>query len=109
MTRRCSAGLVLLNSIISYFILLYHRGTKSNFRILFCYTEQGDGLCQSLTNPCLSPKPEKPWEKDAWEIPRSSLKLEKRLGAGQFGEVWMGETDLHHCGILCDVSWKSHF
>lgn len=55
-------------------------------------TEQGDGLCQSLTSPCLSPKPEKPWEKDAWEIPRSSLKLDKRLGAGQFGEVWMGET-----------------
>lgn len=53
--------------------------------------EQGDGLCQNLTSPCLSPKPEKPWEKDAWEIPRSSLKLERRLGAGQFGEVWMGE------------------
>ncbi|MBW00205.1 Tyrosine-protein kinase HCK, partial [Eschrichtius robustus] len=27
--------------------------------------------------------------KDAWEIPRESLKLEKKLGAGQFGEVWM--------------------
>ncbi|XP_024865685.1 tyrosine-protein kinase HCK isoform X3 [Kryptolebias marmoratus] len=56
------------------------------------YKKQGDGLCQTLTAPCLSPKPEKPWEKDAWEIPRSSLKMEKRLGAGQFGEVWMGET-----------------
>lgn len=44
-----------------------------------------------LTKACLNPKPEKPWEKDAWEIPRSSLKLEKKLGAGQFGEVWMGE------------------
>lgn len=61
--------------------------------------EQGDGLCQTLTNPCLSPKPEKPWEKDAWEIPRSSLKLEKRLGAGQFGEVWMGEIDMNHFRI----------
>lgn len=39
----------------------------------------------------MSPKPEKPWEKDAWEIPRKSLKLEKKLGAGQFGEVWMGK------------------
>lgn len=54
-------------------------------------SEQGDGLCQKLTKPCLSSKPEKPWEKDAWEIPRSSLKMEKKLGAGQFGEVWMGE------------------
>ncbi|XP_054904409.1 tyrosine-protein kinase HCK isoform X1 [Poeciliopsis prolifica] len=59
------------------------------------YKKQGDGLCQTLTNPCLSPKPEKPWEKDAWEIPRSSLKLDKRLGAGQFGEVWMATYNKH--------------
>lgn len=39
----------------------------------------------------MSSKPQKPWEKDAWEIPRESLKLEKKLGAGQFGEVWMGK------------------
>ncbi|KAK2898026.1 tyrosine-protein kinase HCK [Channa argus] len=59
------------------------------------YKKQGDGLCQSLTSACLSPKPEKPWEKDAWEIPRSSLKLEKKLGAGQFGEVWMATYNKH--------------
>ncbi|TKS76906.1 Tyrosine-protein kinase HCK [Collichthys lucidus] len=59
------------------------------------YKKQGDGLCQTLTSPCLSPKPEKPWEKDAWEIPRSSLKLERRLGAGQFGEVWMATYNKH--------------
>ncbi|XP_034445525.1 tyrosine-protein kinase HCK [Hippoglossus hippoglossus] len=59
------------------------------------YKKQGDGLCQTLTNPCLSPKPEKPWEKDAWEIPRSSLKLERKLGAGQFGEVWMATYNKH--------------
>lgn len=53
--------------------------------------EGSDGLCQKLTVPCVSPKPQKPWEKDAWEIPRESLKLEKKLGAGQFGEVWMGK------------------
>ncbi|CAL9703530.1 unnamed protein product [Knipowitschia caucasica] len=59
------------------------------------YKKQGDGLCQALTTSCLSPKPEKPWEKDAWEIPRSSLKLERRLGAGQFGEVWMATYNKH--------------
>ncbi|KAM3872429.1 tyrosine-protein kinase HCK [Diretmus argenteus] len=59
------------------------------------YKKQGDGLCHNLTNPCLSLKPQKPWEKDAWEIPRSSLKLERRLGAGQFGEVWMATYNKH--------------
>ncbi|KAG7472325.1 hypothetical protein MATL_G00107680 [Megalops atlanticus] len=59
------------------------------------YQKQGDGLCQALAVPCLSPKPQKPWEKDAWEIPRESLKLEKRLGAGQFGEVWMAIYNKH--------------
>ncbi|KAG2461549.1 tyrosine-protein kinase HCK isoform X2 [Polypterus senegalus] len=59
------------------------------------YKKQGDGLCQSLTSPCINPKPQKPWEKDAWEIPRESLKLEKRLGAGQFGEVWMATYNKH--------------
>ncbi|XP_061745927.1 tyrosine-protein kinase HCK [Nerophis ophidion] len=59
------------------------------------YKKQSDGLCQTLTSPCLSPKPEKPWEKDAWEIPRSSLKLEKKLGAGQFGEVWLATYNKH--------------
>jgi hypothetical protein len=29
--------------------------------------------------------------KDKWEIDRSTLTFEKRLGAGQFGEVWKGE------------------
>lgn len=28
--------------------------------------------------------------KDMWEIPRESLHLIKKLGNGQFGEVWMG-------------------
>ncbi|KAM9506504.1 LOW QUALITY PROTEIN: tyrosine-protein kinase HCK-like [Salvelinus alpinus] len=59
------------------------------------YKKLGDGLCQALTSPCLSPKPQKPWEKDAWEIPRESLKLDRRLGAGQFGEVWMATYNKH--------------
>jgi fyn-related kinase len=28
--------------------------------------------------------------KDQWEIPKSSLKLIRKIGHGQFGEVWEG-------------------
>uniref|UniRef100_A0A8U8BPY4 Tyrosine-protein kinase n=1 Tax=Geospiza parvula TaxID=87175 RepID=A0A8U8BPY4_GEOPR len=59
------------------------------------YKGQSDGLCQKLTHPCRVPQPQKPWEKDAWEIPRESLSLERKLGAGQFGEVWMATYNKH--------------
>ncbi|NXO22999.1 LCK kinase, partial [Cisticola juncidis] len=49
-----------------------------------------DGLCCRLGKPCQTQKPQKPWWQDEWEVPRESLKLMEKLGAGQFGEVWMG-------------------
>lgn len=50
-----------------------------------------DGLCTRLSRPCQTQKPQKPWWEDEWEVPRETLKLVERLGAGQFGEVWMGK------------------
>ncbi|XP_062950909.1 tyrosine-protein kinase HCK isoform X2 [Cynocephalus volans] len=72
------------------------RSTFSTLQELVAHYKKGsDGLCQKLSVPCVSSKPQKPWEKDAWEIPRESLKLEKKLGAGQFGEVWMATYNKH--------------
>lgn len=59
------------------------------------YKKDSDGLCCRLTIFC--PKTDMPLTeglsyntKDEWEIERSSLHMTKRLGAGQFGEVWEG-------------------
>uniref|UniRef100_A0A2K6F6Y4 Tyrosine-protein kinase n=1 Tax=Propithecus coquereli TaxID=379532 RepID=A0A2K6F6Y4_PROCO len=59
------------------------------------YTNTPDGLCTRLSRPCQTQKPQKPWWEDEWEVPRETLKLVERLGAGQFGEVWMGYYNGH--------------
>lgn len=73
------------------------------------YQQTADGLCTQLGQPV---KCRKQWfhifadswsqavvddtpqtaglAKDQWEIPRNSIKLRKKLGAGQFGDVWEG-------------------
>uniref|UniRef100_H3DQF3 Tyrosine-protein kinase n=1 Tax=Tetraodon nigroviridis TaxID=99883 RepID=H3DQF3_TETNG len=55
------------------------------------YRKHADGLCHSLTDICPILKPQtQGLSKDAWEIPRESLRLDLKLGQGCFGEVWMG-------------------
>lgn len=58
--------------------------------MFFC-ADTADGLCQRLYAPCKPKAPPETWAHDEWEIPRETLKMVKKLGAGQFGEVWMGE------------------
>ena len=63
-----------------------------------CFFTIGESINSGLIFPlCLSHKVEKPQTVglshdtvDAWEIPRETLRLVKRLGQGNFGEVWEG-------------------
>ncbi|KAM9495935.1 tyrosine-protein kinase FRK [Clarias gariepinus] len=59
------------------------------------YGTTEDGLCVRLTHPCrkaIAPQTHglSYNTADQWEIPRSSICLLRRLGAGQFGEVYEG-------------------
>ena len=59
------------------------------------YEKQADGLCVNLKAPCLiSEKPQTASlsreANEAWEIDRNSIRLVKKVGVGQFAEVWMG-------------------
>uniref|UniRef100_A0A667XW70 Tyrosine-protein kinase n=1 Tax=Myripristis murdjan TaxID=586833 RepID=A0A667XW70_9TELE len=73
----------------------YYITTRAQFetlqKLVKHYTEHADGLCYRLTTVCPTVKPQtQGLAKDAWEIPRDSLRLELKLGQGCFGEVWMG-------------------
>ncbi|MGH0152340.1 UNVERIFIED_CONTAM: hypothetical protein FKN15_022205 [Acipenser sinensis] len=73
----------------------YYITTRAQFetlqKLVKHYTEHSDGLCYRLTTVCPTVKPQtQGLAKDAWEIPRDSLRLEVKLGQGCFGEVWMG-------------------
>ncbi|CAH1959824.1 unnamed protein product [Acanthoscelides obtectus] len=59
------------------------------------YTKNAYGLCHVLSKPCKKPQPTMwdlaPTYRDKWEIPRDELHLIKRLGRGNFGEVYYGK------------------
>ncbi|XP_068605050.1 tyrosine-protein kinase Lyn [Brachionichthys hirsutus] len=71
----------------------YYISPKITFRdisiMIKHYHNKADGLCRKLDRPCMKPKAQKPWDKDAWEISKDSITMVNKLGAGQFGEVWM--------------------
>jgi len=56
------------------------------------YSNTNDGNIIPLKVPCIKEKAQIYGlsHKDKWEVDRSSLTLQKKLGAGQFGEVWKG-------------------
>lgn len=56
------------------------------------YQINADGLAQLLSFPCPRGAPNTAGlsYRDEWEIERSTLKFTKKLGQGNFGEVWEG-------------------
>lgn len=59
-----------------------------------CLTGSNDGLCYFLTKPCPNSTPlTMGLGRDAWEVSRETLSMQRKLGQGCFGDVWMGETD----------------
>ncbi|CAF2808048.1 unnamed protein product [Rotaria sp. Silwood2] len=59
------------------------------------YSKMSDGLCVNLRRPCVhivKPEPDGLSHSlvDKWEISRHDIKLIRRLGHGQFGDVWEG-------------------
>uniref|UniRef100_A0A672Q9C0 non-specific protein-tyrosine kinase n=2 Tax=Cyprinidae TaxID=7953 RepID=A0A672Q9C0_SINGR len=76
----------------------YYITTRAQFetlqQLVHHYSARAAGLCCRLIVPCHKGMPRladlSVKTKDVWEIPRESLQLLKRLGNGQFGEVWMG-------------------
>lgn len=60
--------------------------------------EKADGLCFNLTVISSSCTPQTSGlAKDAWEVARHSLFLEKKLGQGCFAEVWLGKAEGTFC------------
>ncbi|XP_031717622.1 tyrosine-protein kinase fynb isoform X1 [Anarrhichthys ocellatus] len=79
----------------------YYITTRAQFdtlqQLVQHYSDRAAGLCCRLVVPCHKGMPRladlSVKTKDVWEIPRESLQLIKRLGNGQFGEVWMESAD----------------
>ncbi|XP_071451222.1 tyrosine-protein kinase Src64B [Hetaerina americana] len=76
----------------------YYIATSQTFATLqalvAAYQKNALGLCHVLAKPCPKPKPQI-WDlsselRDQWEINRKEIQLLRKLGHGNFGEVWYG-------------------
>jgi len=80
----------------------YYITTRQTFQTLpdlvkSYQTTAGKGLCCQLTKACPRPAPSEARSnaleyatRDQYEIPKSQIQLTRKLGAGNFGEVWKG-------------------
>ncbi|TSO25136.1 Tyrosine-protein kinase Src42A [Bagarius yarrelli] len=76
-----------------WFYLVSHKAFQTLPELVEAYSKHQDGLCACLNRPCVMlDKPSLPSLsfEEQWEIDRSSLTKVKKLGSGEFGEVWQG-------------------
>ncbi|XP_034105252.1 tyrosine-protein kinase Src64B isoform X1 [Drosophila sulfurigaster albostrigata] len=77
----------------------YYIATNQTFpslqALVMAYSKNALGLCHILSRPCPKPQPQM-WDlgpelRDKYEIPRSEIQLVRKLGRGNFGEVFYGK------------------
>ena len=64
------------------FLVTQHVEFMTIFDLVSYYQQQADELCVNLRYPCL--------QSEKWEIDLRQFRLIRRLGSGQFSEVWEG-------------------
>jgi serine/threonine protein kinase len=81
-----------------YFITTKIKFTNLN-ELVKHYQNDADGLVTKLTKPCLMPAPQTTTMgvHDKWEVARDKIEFKKKLGHGQFGEVWSGKLHFENC------------
>ena len=88
--------------------------TNSDVLNKYCYchfdTESADGLCVKLAEPFPKEAPNTiGLGKDIWDISHESLRLDEKLGEGQFGEVWRGKFQHQNFPVLVGSPTMSGF
>ncbi|KAI3387738.1 hypothetical protein SNEBB_011497 [Seison nebaliae] len=83
---------IRMNAAETEYYITHRRRFAKLEQLVEHYSQEADGLCAVLNTPASRPCPiTNQLDPDVWEIPRDSLNFLKRLGSGNFGDVWQGK------------------